>query len=152
MSVSIFNSKQQLIEESVTLASPVIAGTPGDITSDFYWGSTWDMQTPLENLEPGSTLLVEFKDSADRGGAESASSVVHYIAYPVDAQTIDSTIMSASWRILTIDLGVNVNNKIQRVSTLLSGGGNNQGGNKLEVDLILHQRSRAVDVKSIMLN
>jgi hypothetical protein len=60
--------------------------------------------------------------------------------------------MSASWRILTIDLGVNVNNKIQRVSTLLSGGGNNQGGNKLEVDLILHQRSRAVDVKSIMLN
>jgi hypothetical protein len=91
ITLSVYNSKHQLVEKEKVLqlpvlirtadqqqqqqqqqhASPPITATTSEedttVTSASHhnqhcrlvWGSTWHMETPLENLEPGSFIVVQ---------------------------------------------------------------------------------------------
>jgi len=86
ITLSVYNSKHQLVEKDKVLqlpvlirttdqqqqqASPPITATTSeeDTTATsashhnqhcrLVWGSTWHMETPLENLEPGSFIVVQ---------------------------------------------------------------------------------------------
>lgn len=165
MCFSVYNSKMQSIEESRDIVNPVYSAAAGGEGSDeseaggLYWGSTWHMQTPLENLESGTVLLVEFKElvlGAQKPiGNDVSMTIVQYCTFVIDAMTIDSTVNSIPWTVQRMDVGHGAtNNKIQKLSTILSGG--NSGGvmdvATINVDVIVHQKSRNVDVKSVLLN
>ena len=57
MVISVYNARKQLVEERQQVLDPVIFSRKA-----LYWGATWYMQTPIENLEDGGVVLVEFKD------------------------------------------------------------------------------------------
>lgn len=87
ITLSVYNSKHQLVEKEKVLqlpvlirttdhqqqASPITTTTNTTTTSDedtsssphnhhhcrLVWGSTWHMETPLENLEPGSFIVLQ---------------------------------------------------------------------------------------------
>lgn len=76
--VSLLNDKKQLLEEAIEIAPPAIV-SPSNIT----WLSTWNMKTPLENLE-GSTVAV-FEFFQQPGILTSRAKL------RIDRETIDST-------------------------------------------------------------
>lgn len=81
--ISAFNSKRQLIEAPKEFKE----ATYVDVSSgekNIFWGSMWHMNTPLENLQEGSFVLVEYKLRPDGPTVSSAQ-------ISLDRQTVDST-------------------------------------------------------------
>jgi len=101
ITLSVYNSKHQLVEKEKVLqlpvlirtadqrqqqqqASPPITATTSEedttVTSASHhnqhcrlvWGSTWHMETPLENLEPGSFIVLQVQLAASLEADNSA--------------------------------------------------------------------------------
>jgi Cytoskeletal adhesion len=94
LSISVFNAKKQHIEPVQDLSQYVLHKD-----SDVWFSSTWHMQTPLENLEPGTFLLIEFcdqgngtagADASDDAGASRLRSLAWY-RYDFNKEFIDTT-------------------------------------------------------------
>jgi hypothetical protein len=79
--VSVYNQKKKLIESVQHMPVPVVRRS-----SYVWWGSVWHMQTPLDNLEEGSFIIVELKNAA------TASQILFTPAAP--AQSTSSTFSS----------------------------------------------------------
>ena len=54
MIISVYNTRKQVIEASHTIESPKYHDD-----THILWYSMWHMQTPLENIEAGSFILLE---------------------------------------------------------------------------------------------
>jgi ankyrin repeat protein len=78
MTISVYNTRKQVIETSYVIESPKYHDE-----THILWSSMWHMQTPLENIEPGSFILLEVKSSDMK-----ESKLFGY--YPIDKDTINS--------------------------------------------------------------
>eukprot|EP00903_Cladosiphon_okamuranus_P008594 g8243.t1 len=56
LSLSVLSAKGQLVETAQDIDSPEIK-----TASELWWGRTWHMQTPLETLGSGSTMVFELR-------------------------------------------------------------------------------------------
>jgi hypothetical protein len=102
-SFSVYNSKGQLIERTKELLNPALSSldqvayalgegythptassAPG---TTLFWGAYWHMQTPLQNVEAGSVVLLELRD----GAAELDSAGCYWTRYALDFASINST-------------------------------------------------------------
>jgi len=101
--VAAYTQKEELIEEERTLSYPVIASPDQYCDSllhatsmttathaSLHWGSTWNMNTPLQNLEPGSFVLIKICFSNGNNSATSLTTV-YWTRYSIDSLKIDST-------------------------------------------------------------
>jgi hypothetical protein len=95
--LSALNSKRQLVEAAKEFRgasflssseSSAVAGGAG-VGKKLYWGWIWYMNTPLENLEAGSSVLIEYKLKAD-------GPVVSSTSFALERDTIDSKLMTLS--------------------------------------------------------
>jgi hypothetical protein len=89
--LSALNSKRQLVEAATEFRgasfvssseSSAVAGG-GGVGKKLYWGWIWYMNTPLENLEADSSVLIEYKLKAD-------GPVVSSTSFALERDTIDS--------------------------------------------------------------
>ncbi len=84
--VSACNSQNELVESKQEVRGAAIVHsveTVGPGPKKVYWGQTWHMRTPVENLEPGSLITVEYKGRAD-------GPVVSMGQFAIERETIDS--------------------------------------------------------------
>lgn len=79
--ISVYNQKKKLIEAIQHMPVPVVRRS-----SYVWWGSVWHMQTPLDNLEEGSYIIIELKN------ASTSSEILFAPAAPT--QTTTSTFSS----------------------------------------------------------
>lgn len=79
--ISVYNQKKKLIEGVQHMPVPVVRRS-----SYVWWGSVWHMQTPLDNLEEGSYIIIELKN------ASTSSQILFAPATPT--QTTTSTFSS----------------------------------------------------------
>lgn len=88
------NSKRDLLEPAKELRGPALIQMQGggSGTKNVYWAVSWHMQTPLENLETGSFVLVEYraKISPADVDASSPSTVTTTTQLPLEADGVDS--------------------------------------------------------------
>lgn len=90
LSISAMNSKREPIEPGKELRGPaLIQMQPGN--KNVYWAVSWHMQTPLENLETGSFVLVEYRAKVGADiDSTSPSTVTATTQLPLEADGIDS--------------------------------------------------------------
>lgn len=89
------NSKGELVEPAKELHYPaLIQSVIGSSKPAAYWAVSWHMQTPLENLDAGSFVLVEYRSSSSSAEGEAASAVIAEARMPLDKEYIDSGKMS----------------------------------------------------------
>ena len=69
MAISVFNAHQKLIENVHNLPYPVVRRE-----SFVWWGCSWHMHTPLENIGDGCYVIVELKNIASSAQLKGASS------------------------------------------------------------------------------
>jgi myosin-5 len=82
LTFSAFNSKRQLIEAPKDLKEPaMVSSAAGE--KNITWGSMWHMNTPLENLQEDSYVLIEYKVKVD-------GPVVSSVQISLDRQSVDS--------------------------------------------------------------
>jgi hypothetical protein len=115
--VSVYNQKKKLIESVQHMPVPVVRRS-----SYVWWGSVWHMQTPLDNLEEGSYIIVELKNAtssaqilfAPAAPAPSTSSTFSSF-FSSSSNTPDPTPLSGgssiAWHLIPLNL-----------STINSGG------------------------------
>lgn len=90
------NSKRQLVEPSKELRGPALIqqqSINGD-SKNVYWAVSWHMQTPLENLDAGSFILIEFRARAAIGNEKAASvdtGTTSFVQLPLERESIDSS-------------------------------------------------------------
>ena len=76
--ISVLNSKNELVEDTQCLQSPMIVHRDKEYWGRNYlwWGHSWHMQTPLENIEPNCYIRCELHryDSNDKATPSTASS------------------------------------------------------------------------------
>lgn len=85
--VSACNSKKELVETISEIRGPVLVHSQENVgptgSKKVYWGLTWHMRTPVENLEAGSYVLIEYKARVD-------GPVVSTGYLPLERESIDS--------------------------------------------------------------
>lgn len=85
--VSACNSKRELVETISEIRGPVLVHSQETVGSagakKVYWGLTWHMRTPVENLEAGSYVLIEYKARID-------GPIVSTGYLPLERESIDS--------------------------------------------------------------
>jgi hypothetical protein len=82
LTFSAFNSKRQLIEAPKDLKEPAFVYTK---EKNITWGSMWHMNTPLENLQEGSYVLIDYKLKVD-------GPVVSSVQISLDRRSVDSMV------------------------------------------------------------
>ncbi len=143
--ISAYNSTKQLIETTKELKSPIWIEDSGDSAGStnsvktknegfkVFWGYSWHMQTPLDNLEIGSFITVEYR------------------APPIVAQS------AVSANSVSGMLELNISNLDSGHQFLLLSDINKQGNqvfinndrSMLSIDLLINQRNRVVDYRTI---
>lgn len=143
--ISAYNSSKQLIEATKEMKSPVWIDdvkTSGESVSNnknkgeglkILWGCSWHMQTPLDNLEPGSFIVIEYKSPPIIAQSSASSSTVSGII-ELNMNTIDSGLQS----LLLDDNG-------KQGNTVFA----NNDRSTLNLELIINQRNRTVDYRTI---
>eukprot|EP01033_Poteriospumella_lacustris_P017499 gene17499-12515_t len=85
--VSACNSKRELVETVSEIRGPVLVHSQENVgatgAKKVYWGLTWHMRTPVENLEAGSYVLIEYKARVD-------GPIVSTGYLPLERESIDS--------------------------------------------------------------
>lgn len=90
LSLSIYNNRQKLVESVQEVSRPILSRS-----NYLWWAVTWHMQTPLENLDPGCILVLEFKDRRTvRGGilrgTQQQDIELAWTTLPMDIKKIES--------------------------------------------------------------
>ncbi|CAN0006552.1 unnamed protein product, partial [Ectocarpus sp. 6 AP-2014] len=80
LTVSVFSAKGKLVESAQELDSPTLFSS-----MYLWWGRTWHMQTPLETLGPGSSMVFELRDI--QGGSKKA---ICWGALPLDPDHLNT--------------------------------------------------------------
>jgi hypothetical protein len=99
-----------------------------------FWGSSWHMQTPLDNLESGSFITIEYKAPPVAG---------------LNAQSMTGVSGTIDLNIGVIDSGhqfliLSDNNPKQS-----NQGFVNNDKSILSVELVINQRNRAIDYRMV---
>lgn len=85
--ISACNSKKELVETISEIRGPVLVHSQENVgptgAKKVYWGLTWHMRTPVENLEAGSYVLIEYKARVD-------GPIVSSGYLPLERESIDS--------------------------------------------------------------
>jgi len=138
--ISVYNEKKQLLETARDIRGPAAINTDAN-GGTIIWGQSWHMQTPLENLEPNSYLMIEYRP---RGEALQASGAVIPPIAPlsatffIDLNTIDSCFQN-------FDV-VPVMETGRQINPILL----NQEKSTIQTELILSRRNRPLDLKTIL--
>lgn len=141
--VAAYNSKRQLVEAGKELRGPAwtsaeqaasspSASPPASATKHIYWGVLWHMQTPLENLEEGSYVLVEYKARSD-GPVVSAAQV------SLDRQTVNSGALRVSTTMPTDATGRPLGNPIAAQNERAT----------MQIEVLLHRKSRPLALEDV---
>lgn len=88
LSISLYDSKNDLVEDVQDINLPAV-----NQASQTWWGKTWHMQTPLQNIEPGSFIIISLHNSRELTDVDSP-----WIRYDIDKETINSGIVNLQWR------------------------------------------------------
>ena len=99
---------------------------------NIYWGSVWHMQTPLDNIEQGSYIAIEYRAIPTAPGSQNAASAV--ATFPLDIDSIDSG--SQTLQLLPnadASSGNPIMTKIEKAS--------------IQLNIVLNKRNREIDVK-----
>jgi hypothetical protein len=135
ISISVFNSHHQLMEAVKEFESPLWHEQDSSRTDLMvFWGYTWHMQTPLDNLEPGSLLIIEYKSPAVNHNSFSVSTMC---TIDLDVATIDSgekTISLTS----SSDIGKQQNPVFAQ-----------NDKSTLNIDFVVNRKNGAIDYRSI---
>lgn len=183
MSVSVYNGKGQQVERTQELLNPALSsidqdayaagegysanGGAGDLPAgrapgtSLFWGAYWHMQTPLQNVDSASVVLLELRD----GAQEQDSAVCYWARYPLNFTTITTTSdeaialspiqnshSAASRKIMLTgapSAAPAANNNARPASTSSKGGGPARAA-ELRVDCVLHQRERNVTLEQVV--
>jgi hypothetical protein len=109
--ISVYNQKKKLIESVQHMPVPVVRRS-----SYVWWGSVWHMQTPLDNLEEGSFIIIELKNATTSSQilfppaapTQSASSTFSSFFSSSSSATPDPTPLSGgtsiAWYLMPLDL------------------------------------------------
>eukprot|EP00752_Nemacystus_decipiens_P004997 g4543.t3 len=81
LSLSVFSAKGQLVEAAQNIDSPAFQTSSG-----LWWGRTWHMQTPLETLGSGSSMVFELRDG--QGGSNNKA--ICWGALPLDPDHLNT--------------------------------------------------------------
>lgn len=139
MIIYVYNVKKQLVENAWELRNPAqikrVEG--GSAVQEVYWGSTWHMQTPLENLETGSYLVIEFHpdSSIHSNPASRANTFATTAVYPINTEVINSGIQVLQLTVPADDGKSKQMNPIMLNSEKCS----------LQAELVINTRDRAMD-------
>jgi ankyrin repeat protein len=90
LSLSIYNTRQKLVEAVQEVSRPILSRS-----NYMWWAVTWHMQTPLENLDEGCMLVLEFKDrrTVRAGllrGTQQQDVELAWTAVPLDVKKVES--------------------------------------------------------------
>lgn len=103
-----------------------------DATS-IYWGSVWHMQTPLDNIDTGSFVAIEYRSVATTPGATATTVIA---TFPLDIESIDSGLQT-----------------VQLLPSADASKGNpifaNGDKSTVQIEIVLNKRNREIDVKSL---
>lgn len=91
------------------------------------------MQTPLDNIEPGSFVVIEYRALATSPGGTGSSVLT---VFPLDAESIDSGSQT-----------------LQLLPSTDASKGNpifaSTDKSSIQIDIVLNKRNREIDVKSL---
>ena len=90
--ISVLNTQRQSVETDQTIDSPAIVSKVS-----FFWGYTWYMQTPLENVGDGYTIEIQLL----HGPTATPPRVAAVSVYKIDKITIDSGFTTLQFANLT---------------------------------------------------
>lgn len=199
--VSVFNHVGRLLEEPVVFRNPVLFWEASigkkesfselDSSSPFsgqwesckqhkhHWGQLWHMQTPLENLDPGTVVRIElFECLGDHSSGTLSSSSTHttvdtsgghssdpwVFKFPVNTSSINSTSTPKALPLLPDPSdGANdalTEGKVGKKSAVRQGAKREaprrrewgKGSFSLDVDVELHRKERPVDRRRVLLS
>ena len=134
------SSKRQLVEPARELRGPALV-QPAQVEGKrvlrpvLHWAASWHMQTPLENLDSGSYLLLEYRAKA------GDTAVTASLQYALDRAVIDSG-----------------DEELQLVPQTLQQGGASAGGSAsggavrstLQVTITLSRKPRDIKLLDVL--
>jgi hypothetical protein len=151
--ISIYNEKKQILEVARDVRSPAFLSKedtePSPNTRDstnmnkksgyIFWGQSWHMQTPLENLEANSYLLIEYRPRGEGLNVPNLNPVSPLIAqYFIDLDTLDSGLYVAEL-LPGSDSGRQSNSaQLQNEKSILS------------LDILLTRKNKPIDINTIL--
>jgi myosin-5 len=107
LTISVYNARRSLVEPQQDVSLPIMRKQ-----RYLWWGTTWHMQTPLENLdEGGCVVVVEFKDQRFKSTGRYTSSEIDEIAWvsqPVDLKRIESRSVNFEMQLYPVDISKSV--------------------------------------------
>jgi hypothetical protein len=85
LTVSVLSKSSQLVEAVQDIPFPAIIRD-----AYLWWGCSWHMQTPLENVDEGCSIRFELKSFNGLGDSRVGLSTLSAAIYPLDFGKIDS--------------------------------------------------------------
>ncbi|CAM9893951.1 unnamed protein product [Ectocarpus fasciculatus] len=113
LTVSVCSAKGQLVESAQEFDSPTLFSS-----MYLWWGRTWHMQTPLETLGPGSSMVFELRDI--QGGSKKP---ICWGALPLDPDHLNTQPEKLSTYLAPVDPA-----RLMAVAFGGGGGGGGRGG------------------------
>ncbi|CAK4836038.1 unnamed protein product [Aphanomyces euteiches] len=117
--ISVYDTQKNIIEKKQQVTC-----LPLTQSSVLFWGCTWHMQTPMENLPTGAAVLIEVVSSSKQGNLMPSSpryGAVEPICWTfihIDKRTTDTSSMNAEMYKYPLDLKFK---KLQRFDGFISG-------------------------------
>ncbi len=139
--ISVYNDKKQVVETAREIRSPaMIAPAEAGHGGTIFWGHSWHMQTPLENLLPGSYLHIEYRPKGEAIISGQLAVAASSLTFVIDANAIDSMLQTFELQ-PTVEAGKQANpiHLHNERSYLLT-------------DIVISRRSRSLDLKTILTN
>lgn len=102
--VSVYNHRSQLVEPVQTIEAPIVADP-----AYACWGITWYMQTPLENIENGTFVVIQ---AIARKTIELSRAV-----YTIDKEDVDSKMVAIQFLKNFNSCDVSKSNRLPQEST-----------------------------------
>lgn len=110
--ITVYSPKGNVVEPPQRIGHPAIH-RPGSI----WWGTTWYMHTPVENLPPGAFVVIEFRDrrgylkpgARKSGDALPEDVLIAWTVVHVDDGSVDTTSLNQEMYRPPVDL------KLQRM-------------------------------------
>jgi hypothetical protein len=148
VSISLYSSKLELVEASQDFVCPAVC-----TSVDMWWGYTYHMQTPLENIEDKCFLIVQFSQLFSSSGDRKSEQ--GWSALTINKATIDTG--DAFFELVPGAANLEIaaksdQTKLCSLSTGSAGNANKRksasGGLKLDADLVITRRFRACDIEN----
>lgn len=132
--VAVFNAKRDMIESSQFVTCPAV-----NQSKYLWWGQTWYMHTPLENLEAGCFVLVYFYHGANALKAEGDKKETSWSVFPIDKETIDTGSAIMTLRTGAVDFEAAKSKRRASLFGLVKPADNGRGA-RIECDLKISKK------------